>query len=127
MYFAMIDRTQQKVSLLNGCVRVARGADHVSEPFYLFSVSHHARASRPWRNGFVYILPRPTFVQEPPFIIHDVTVHSAQLASHVAVTPLAKLAVTPDDFPLLAQIRGHEDTRLATYIAAVRTGAPWPA
>jgi hypothetical protein len=126
LYFAIIDRTQQKVSLLNGCMRVARGADQVSDPFYLFSVSHHALASRPWRTGFVYILPRTTFVQEPPFTMGDVTVHSAQLASHAAVTPLAKLAVTPDDFPLLGQIRGHDDTRLVEYVAAVRRGGPLP-
>jgi hypothetical protein len=50
----------------------------------------------------------------------------AQAASHAAVTPLAKLAVTPDDFPLLTHMRRHDDDRLADYVAAVRSGAPWP-
>jgi hypothetical protein len=35
--------------------------------------------------------------------------------------------VTPDDFPFLAQMRGHNDHRLADYARALETGAPWPA
>ncbi len=126
MYFAIIDRTQHVKSLLNGCVRVALGAEQMSDPFYLFSISRHALPYRPWRAGFVYIMPRTHFLQEPPFTIQNLTVASAQLASHVAVTPLAKVAVTPGDVPLFAQIRGHDDTRLASYVAAVRSGTPWP-
>ena len=126
MYFAIINRTRQKLSLLNGCVRVTCGPDHVSDPFYLFSVSNDVLPYQPWRDGWVYILPRSTFVQEPPFTMQRVTVYSAQLASPVAVTPLARLAVTPDDFPMLASIRGHDDALLAAYVAAVRRGAPWP-
>ena len=44
MYFAIMDRTRQKLSLLNGCIRVAFGPDQnqMSDPFYLFSISHHA-------------------------------------------------------------------------------------
>jgi hypothetical protein len=53
-------------------------------------------------------------------------VHIAQLASFEAVQPLAKLTVTPTDFPFLADIRGHDDQRLAEYATALETGAPWP-
>jgi hypothetical protein len=53
-------------------------------------------------------------------------VHFAQLASPVPVQPLAKLTVTPQDFPFLAQIRGHDDGRLQEYATALQTGAPWP-
>ncbi len=126
MYFAIINRTRHIKSLLNGCIRVALGPDQLRDPFYLFSVSHHALRYHPWRTGFVFILPRTHFLQEPPFTLGNVTVYSAQLASHAAVTPLAKLAVTPDDFPLLTHMRRHDDDRLADYVAAVRSGAPWP-
>jgi hypothetical protein len=54
------------------------------------------------------------------------TVHIAQLASYVPVQPLAKLTVTPEDFPFLARIRGHDDNRLKEYGLAMQTGAPWP-
>ena len=40
--------------------------------------------------------------------------------------PLAKLTVTPEDFPFLTQIRGHDDERLQDYANALQTGAPWP-
>jgi hypothetical protein len=49
-----------------------------------------------------------------------------QLASPVAVTPFARIQVAPNDFPFLAQIRGHEDDRLDEYARAVMAAAPWP-
>jgi hypothetical protein len=59
-----------------------------------------------------------------PFGSHEVQI--AQLASFVPVQPLAKLTVTPSDFPFLTQIRGHDDQRLQEYATALQTGAPWP-
>ena len=52
--------------------------------------------------------------------------HIPQLASVEAVRPLARVAVVPDDFPFLAQVRGHEDERLEEYTRAMETGGPWP-
>jgi hypothetical protein len=49
-----------------------------------------------------------------------------QLASPVPVAPFARLRVTPGDFPFLAQIRGHDDDRLAEYARAVMAADPWP-
>ncbi len=126
MYFAVVDRTHHVRSLLNGCFRIVWGPDRISDPLYLLSISQQALAHRPWRRGWVYLLPRTSFVQEEAFTIQHLHVQSAQLASAVAVTPIAKLTVTPEDFPLLAHIRGHDDARLAEYIAALRYGAPWP-
>lgn len=51
-------------------------------------------------------------------------VHIAQLASFVPVELLAKLTVTPEDFPFLTQIRGHDDERLQEYATVLQTGAP---
>ena len=47
-------------------------------------------------------------------------------ASFEYVRPLAKLAVAPEDFPFLQQIRGHDDERLQDYATALQTGSPWP-
>jgi hypothetical protein len=53
-------------------------------------------------------------------------VHIAQLASFEPIQPLARLTVTPQDFPFLSQIRGHDDQRMQEYATALQTGAPWP-
>lgn len=45
----------------------------------------------------------------PPLIVAGQRVHIPQWASLEAVTPLARIAVAPEDFPFLAEIRGHDD------------------
>ena len=63
--------------------------------------------------------------QEPgPYAGHIARV--PQLASADPVKPLARLQVSPQDFPFLADIRGHDDERLAEYAQAVMAAAPWP-
>ena len=74
----------------------------------------------------VYILPRASFLQQPPMSLGAAQVHIAQLASLEPVRPLARLQVEPQDFPFLAQVRGFDDERLAEYAAALQSGAPLP-
>ncbi len=126
MYFAIVDRERYPTSLVNGCIRVATPDSALSEPYYLFSVGRHILGHRPWRQGTVYLLPKESFVAEPPFDVGPVAIHTAQLASPVPVTPLAKLAIGPEDFPFLAEMRAHDDERLAIYGEAIRSAAPWP-
>jgi hypothetical protein len=125
MFFAIVDRARVP-SITNACVRVADEAGVLHEPRYVFSVSQSALPQQPWRTGTVYLLPRSTFMQQPPIPFGSATVHIAQLASLTPVQPLARLTVTPDDFPLLRQIRGHDDQRLPEYATALQTGGPWP-
>ena len=125
MFFAIVDR-DRVMSITNACVRLADETGALHGPFYVFSVSQSALPSQPWRTGTVYILPRSTFTLQPPIAFGPSQVHIAQLASSSPVQPLAKLTVTPDDFPFLAQIRGHDDQRLQEYATALQTGAPWP-
>lgn len=126
MYFAIVDRDGYGLTLMNGCVRIKDAAGSLSGPYYFFSVSQSARPHQPWRSGTVYLLPRTTFAAQPPIPFQGVEGHIAQLASVEPVRPLARLAVTPEDFPLLQQIRGHDDARLEEYAAALQTGQPWP-
>lgn len=125
MFFAIVDRDRIP-SITNACIRLEEENGTVHGPLYVFSVSRSALASRPWRTGTVYILPRNTFITQPPLPFGTSTVHFAQLASFTPVQPLAKLTVTPEDFPFLMQIRGHDDQRLQEYATALQTGAPWP-
>ena len=125
MFFAVVDR-DRVVSITNACVRLADQTGTLHGPYYVFSVSQSALPSQPWRTGTVYLLPRRTFIPQPPVAFGSNEVHIAQLASFEPVQPLAKLTITPADFPFLTQIRGHDDQRLRDYATALQTGAPWP-
>jgi len=125
MFFAIVDRGRVG-SITNACIRLADETGRMGDPYYVFSVSQSALPSQPWRAGTVYLLPRNTFTIQPPIAFGSYQVHFAQLASFEPVQPLAKLTVTPADFPFLTQIRGHDDERLQEYATAMQTGAPWP-
>jgi hypothetical protein len=125
MFFAVVDRDRVG-SITNACVHLADEAGTLHGPYYVFSVSKSALPSQPWRTGTVYLLPRSTFITQSSMPFGSYQVHFAQLASFEPVQPLAKLAIAPEDFPFLTQIRGHEDERLQEYARALQTGAPWP-
>jgi len=125
MFFAIVDRGRV-LSVTNACVRLEDETGTIHGPYYVFSVSQSALSSQPWRTGTVYLLPRSTFTVQSPIAFGSSQVQIAQLASFVAVEPLAKLTITPADFPFLMQIRGHDDERLQEYATALQTGAPWP-
>jgi hypothetical protein len=125
MFFAIVDRDRVE-SITNACVRLVDDTGSLYGPYYVFSVSQSALPSQPWRTGTVYLLPRGPFTVQPPMSFGSYQVQFAQLASRVPVEPLAKLTVTPADFPFLRQIRGHDDQRLQEYATALQSGAPWP-
>jgi hypothetical protein len=125
MFFAVVDRERVQ-SITNACVRLADEMSNLHGPYYVFSVSQTALPNQPWRTGTVYLLPRSNFAVQPPIAFGSYQVHIAQLASLEPVQPLAKLPITPEDFPFLMQIRGHDDKRLQEYATALQTGAPWP-
>jgi hypothetical protein len=126
MFFAVVDRDRVR-SITNACVRLADPTGTLHGPYYVFSVSQASLPNRPWRTGTVYLLPRKPFVTQPPMPFGENQVHIAQLASFEPVQPLAKLTITPEDFPFLAQIRWHDDERLQEYATALQSGGPWPA
>jgi hypothetical protein len=125
VFFAVVDR-ERVTSVTNACVRLADESGNIHGPYYVFSVSQSALPTQPWRTGTVYLLPRRTFITQPPIAFGSHEVQIAQLASFEPVQPFAKLTVRPEDFPFLKQIRGHDDGRLQEYATALQTGAPWP-
>lgn len=125
MFFAIVDRDRVE-SITNACVRLIDETGLVHGPFYVFSVSKSALPTQPWRSGTVYLLPKQTFTTQSPLPFGPYQAHIAQLASFEPIQPLAKITVTPNDFPFLSQIRGHDDARLQEYATAMQTGAPWP-
>jgi hypothetical protein len=126
MFFAIIDRERYPMATSNACIRLVNETADVSEPRYVFSISQSALRLAPWRQGFVYLLPGDTFVNQPSLQFGPYEVRIPQLASLVPVRPIARLDVLPEDFPFLKDIRGIDDARLAEYGQAMQTGAPWP-
>jgi hypothetical protein len=126
MFYAIVDRDRYEITLNNGCIIVLDSNGRPGTPHYYFSISRAALQEQPWRSGYVYFLPADTFVEQAPGPYGGNTARVPQLASPVPVAPFARLRVSPDDFPYLAQIRGHEDERLAEYAQAVMAAAPWP-
>ncbi len=126
MYFAIVDRAHYSTILCNACIRIGYADGSLSHPYYLFSLDRHIVPQHPYCDGFIYLLPKETFVAEPPFPFGEVFVHAAQLASPVPVKPIARLSVSPDDFPFLSQMMAHEDERMEMYVQALRSGLPWP-
>ncbi len=123
MFFAIVER--KGTSITNACIRLMIDGV-IGEPHYFFSISRPALARRPWRRGWVYLLPRDTFVLQEPLSFGPASVLVAQLASTEPVTPLGRLEVGPEDFPFLDSILPHDDDRLEEYARALETGAPWP-
>ena len=78
-------RRRHRLTINNGCLLLDTG-----DAYYYFSVSRQALPQRPWRTGYLYLLPADSFV------------------------------------PFLAQIRGHDDERVADYARAVMAAASWP-
>lgn len=101
LFFAIVNSRGFTGSKRNGCLRVALLGDRVRK-FYWFSLSEPMlRRDKAFCDGSVYVLPRATFT---PGDIPD------EWMSEEPVLPLARLAVTPHDFPFLDMIASHSGT-----------------
>ena len=125
IYFAILDRVRVPMSLVNSSMRIDRGDGARTGPYYFFSITDRALAQRPFRSGTIYLLPRQGFVQQPPERYRGWNVHLAHWASLAPVHPLARFAVQPEDFPFLAQLRGHDDESTFARARANPDGFPW--
>ena len=125
IFFAIVDRDRYVTSLVNGCFRVIETTGK-SEPLYYFSVNRDALPYRPWRNGAIYLLSKDTFELQPRQHVRGMEIEIPQWASLVAVRPLAKLVVKPEDFPFLTAIHAHDPSALRARAQADPEGFPWP-
>jgi len=125
MYFAIANRDGPVISLTNSCFRLMQSDGNWSVPYYFFSINDDAFEQNPWRNGTIYILPRATFEQNRHDDYKGIPVEIEEWASLVAVKPIAKLAITPDDFPFLSQVRAHNLSIISERARANPDGFPW--
>ena len=124
LFYAIVER-QPAMRFLNGALQFVDPAGELSDMHYFFSVTRELLPAQPWRDGSVYILPREGFTQQAPYELAGRKVHEPQWAAPSAVKPLARLRVTPRDFPLLDSVRGHDPFEVDLRAAADPDGFPW--
>lgn len=111
IFYAILDRTNYKGSMRN---MFKRGVDSTGESrtYYRFSIDADSLARYPWIEGTVYVFSCDSFVQ----VSDEEGQPLLEWASPYPVRPVARIHVTPDDFPFLKDVHGHDD-RLQILIA----------
>lgn len=128
IFFAIVDRQKfSPLSLFNSCLEIRLSPGQVMGPLYFFSITHSALIQNPWRDGVVYILPRENFQQEPVQQMLGAEIAFPHWISPKPASPVARLMVSPHDFPFLAQVHGHNDEKLVQLARENPDGFPWPA
>ncbi len=128
IFFAIVDRQRfSPLSLFNSCLEIRISPAQVMGPLYFFSITHSALIQNPWCEGLVYILPRENFQQEPAQQMLGAEIVFPHWISAKPASPAARLKVSPQDFPFLVQVHGHDDEKLAELARADPNGFPWPA
>ncbi len=74
MFYAILNRERFVLRMLNSALRFELSDGRLSDTRYYFSISDHALAQKPWREGVMYVLPREGFVQQPPYTVQRWTV-----------------------------------------------------
>ncbi len=94
IYFACLRRDRGWTGTRNGTLGIPGGPLYPRVYFFV----HNLGSASPERfgPGSVYVLPPRTFVAEPPLAG---VLDTAHLVSHDPVVPLARIDVTPTDFP----------------------------
>jgi hypothetical protein len=98
LFFASLDRARAG-SLWNGCYHVRRGSD--VHRYYFFFTEADPRDETIWRDGAVYVLPREPFA--PTWIPNE-------WVSPEPVRAIAKLVVSPSDFPFKPRVKQFDAT-----------------
>ncbi|MFS0862831.1 hypothetical protein [Fredinandcohnia sp. 179-A 10B2 NHS] len=98
MFFAVINRQEYNGSLRNICLttKTKRGIRR----YYYFSLNADFKGER-WTNGYIYLMPKQPFKQggiKDEWICED------------NVKPLAKIAVSPEDFIFSKDVRSHKES-----------------
>jgi hypothetical protein len=98
IFFAVLNRDGYEGSIRNLCLTVTtkRGKKH----YYYFSTNSSNALNR-WVNGTIYIFPKSPFKQGG---IGD------EWVCEDRIKPLAKISVTPNDFPFIEKVSIHKDT-----------------
>ncbi len=125
IFYAILERSRYQLRMLNGALKFELEDGKLSNMRYFFSITGEVLERFPWRDGTVYILPSEGFTQQPPYDLAGRRVHEPHWANLQPVRPLAKLPVSPADFPLLKDVRGHDDETIMARARRDPSGFPW--
>lgn len=121
MFFAVLDRSNPEFrSTRNGASTVIGGRREFG-PRYFFAVNDAMTRERMWRPGVVYVVDRKGFMPDA----RDLgVIDNAQWASVAPVKWLAKVRVTPEDFPFRNATFGYrtDESELRTFARIRRAG-----
>ena len=106
MFFAILDRSRYHGSLRNVCYWDVNDTGG-RQKCYGFSINAAFLGRQPWREGSIYVLPRAPFAR----VVDEDGSPSEEWLSTRAVTPMARIAVSPSDFPFLGDVEGHGNER----------------
>lgn len=126
-FYAVLDRTTPALTFMNAALQFAAPGTSAgwSEMRYFFSIAKAARRAGPWREGTVYVLPSEGFGQQRPYRLGGRLVREPHFACPRPVRPLARVSVTPEDFPLLDHVRSHDPAVIEARATADPGGFPW--
>lgn len=96
LFYAIKDRKR-----LHGMVRSGYSTDDEGNKTYSFQIDGARSEKNPWKNGIVHILPKESFIRTTD----DAGELTNEWVSHEPVSPVARLRVTPDDFPYLKEVK----------------------
>lgn len=123
MFFAILERENFVGSMSNGAYRLL-DATGVATTYYFFSINEAMLKLRPFRRGTIYLLPRERF----KVAAEGYGVMVEEWISQQPVPVLAKLSISPEDFPLLDSIWGHNEIELGRLAQTLKicsaVGAP---
>ncbi|GAB4572787.1 MAG: hypothetical protein Fur0017_25180 [Anaerolineales bacterium] len=103
MWFAILDKSKYGFTR-NGCLRVGTGDRRLK--YYHFELPKKNEADKPFTNGMIYICRAEDFPDKRPFpYLNLLNSEVEEWGSPKPVIPLAKMQVTPNDFPYLSQVQ----------------------
>jgi len=103
MWFAILDKYKFNLTR-NGSVRVGRGTRRIK--YYHFELPKSNKENLPFTEGMIYIARAEDFPDKRPYPILDwFDGEIEEWGSTQPVTPLARLKVSPVDFPYLDQVQ----------------------
>jgi hypothetical protein len=103
VWFAILNKSKCHLTE-NGCIRIGSGL--IRSKYYFFYLPASCQPDPPFSDGMIYITEASDFPSRDRYPMLDwVDGEVEQWGSVDPVTPLARLRVTPQDFPYLDQVQ----------------------
>lgn len=103
LWFAILDKSQIRLTE-NGCVRQGRGGRRFK--YYHFSLPAENAADPPFTDGMIYLARVEDFPDRRPLpALEWFDAEVEEWGSTLEVFPLARMTVSPEDFPYLDKVQ----------------------